>query len=201
MVHDMAPLPDDRQAVDDGIDRQVRLPPLQECGRIVCGAHTHGCQQDTVDGSFQRFAAPGRQQLEIQHAFVFHGEGLPCLSRANVDPCSPPGALGTSSAGQPTLRRKKTSILRKTLRSPGDQVRRCDMPPLTVTEHSSGDVRIFVVSGHLVAEKPLRVLESAIAAAMAEGARACLLDLQAVDYIDSAGIGTLVAIYRDVTAR
>jgi anti-sigma B factor antagonist len=75
------------------------------------------------------------------------------------------------------------------------------MPPLTVTEHSSGDVRIFVVSGHLVAEKPLRVLESAIAAAMAEGARACLLDLQAVDYIDSAGIGTLVAIYRDVTAR
>ena len=73
--------------------------------------------------------------------------------------------------------------------------------PLTITERAAGDVRIFALSGLLVAEEGVRTLRMAIASAVAGGARACLLDLSDVSYVDSAGVGCLVAVFRHVTAR
>lgn len=73
--------------------------------------------------------------------------------------------------------------------------------PLTITERTAGDVRIFALSGHLVAEDGVRALRTAIAAAVAAGTRACVLDLSDVSYVDSAGVGCLVAAYRHVTSR
>ena len=73
--------------------------------------------------------------------------------------------------------------------------------PLTITQRSTGDVRVFVLSGHLVAPEGVHVFRDAITVAVAHGARACLLDLSDVSYVDSAGVGALVAAYRHVTAR
>lgn len=71
--------------------------------------------------------------------------------------------------------------------------------PLTITERTVGDVRVFVLAGRLIAYEGTRTLHEAVTAAVAAGARACLLDLEGLAYIDSAGVGMLVEIYRLVT--
>jgi anti-sigma B factor antagonist len=73
--------------------------------------------------------------------------------------------------------------------------------PLTITQRTTGDVLVFVLSGHLVAPDGVRVFRDSITTAVAHGARACLLDLGDVSYVDSAGVGALVAAYRHVTSR
>jgi anti-sigma B factor antagonist len=73
--------------------------------------------------------------------------------------------------------------------------------PLTITQRRAGDVVIFVLSGHLVAYEGTRTLRDAVKSAVAAGTRACLLDLDDVSYVDSAGVGMLVEIYRHVTGH
>jgi anti-sigma B factor antagonist len=73
--------------------------------------------------------------------------------------------------------------------------------PLSITRRSTDDVAVFVLSGHLVAPEGVGVFRDSITSAVAHGARACLLDLSDVSYVDSAGVGALVAAYRHVTSR
>ena len=73
--------------------------------------------------------------------------------------------------------------------------------PLTITERRVGDVLILVLSGHLVAGRGTEPLRAAVRAAVDAGRRALLLDLEDLSYVDSAGVGMLVEVYRHVTAR
>ena len=73
--------------------------------------------------------------------------------------------------------------------------------PLTITQRRVGDVAIFVLSGHLVAGPGTQTLRDAVRAAVDAGSRALLLDLEDLSYVDSAGVGMLVEVYRHVTAR
>jgi len=52
---------------------------------------------------------------------------------------------------------------------------------------------VVALSGRLVLGKEVERLESAVNLLIADGARKFVLDLTALDYADSAGIGTLVS--------
>jgi anti-sigma B factor antagonist len=75
------------------------------------------------------------------------------------------------------------------------------MSPLTITPRSVGEVAILALSGHLVAGGGTHPLRAAVKAAVDGGTRALLLDLEDLSYVDSAGVGMLVEIYRHVTRR
>lgn len=72
---------------------------------------------------------------------------------------------------------------------------------LRITERTVGGVTIFELSGDLVYDGGTRLLREAMTRAVAAGARACLLDLHQITYLDSGGVGTLVAMFRHVTRR
>jgi anti-sigma B factor antagonist len=73
--------------------------------------------------------------------------------------------------------------------------------PLRITERKAGDVFIFTLSGALVFDEGTRMLRDVLRTAVAGGARACLLDLEHITYLDSGGVGTLVELFRHVTRR
>lgn len=60
---------------------------------------------------------------------------------------------------------------------------------------------IFSLSGRLVYDEGTRKLREVMTAAVEGGARACLLDLEQLTYLDSGGVGLLVAMFRHVTRR
>src|SRR5688572_13770039 len=72
---------------------------------------------------------------------------------------------------------------------------------LRITERTIGGVTILDLSGDLVYDGGTRVLREAVTKAVAGGARACLLDLHEITYLDSGGVGSLVAMFRHVTRR
>ena len=76
------------------------------------------------------------------------------------------------------------------------------MPPaLQVATRTVDGVTVFTLSGQLAYEDGTRELRRAMTAAVADGARLCLLDLREVTYLDSGGVGLLVAMFRHVTRR
>ena len=70
---------------------------------------------------------------------------------------------------------------------------------LRITERTIGTVTIFELSGDLVYDGGTRLLRERLTKAVAAGARACVLDLQEITYLDSGGVGSLVAMFRHVT--
>ena len=72
---------------------------------------------------------------------------------------------------------------------------------LEVARRNVGQVTVFVLSGQLAHEEGTRQLREALTAAVTDGARLCLLDLRNVTYLDSSGVGSLVALFRHVTRR
>jgi anti-sigma B factor antagonist len=72
---------------------------------------------------------------------------------------------------------------------------------LHITQRTVGAVTIFELSGDLVYDGGTRLLREELTKAVAAGARACLLDLGAVTYLDSGGVGSLVAMFRHVTRQ
>jgi anti-anti-sigma factor len=70
-----------------------------------------------------------------------------------------------------------------------------------VIERTVSGVTIFTLSGDLVYDDGTRVLRDVVKNAVAAGARACLLDLEGITYLDSGGVGTLVEMFRHVTRR
>jgi len=76
------------------------------------------------------------------------------------------------------------------------------MPPvLQIARRNHGNVTVFVLTGALAYEEGTRGLREAVSAAVADGPRSCLLDLRNVTYLDSGGVGLLVAMFRHVTRR
>ena len=72
---------------------------------------------------------------------------------------------------------------------------------LRITERAIAGVTILELSGDLVYDGGTRLLREAVTKVVAEGARACLLDLHDITYLDSGGVGSLVAMFRHVTRR
>jgi anti-anti-sigma factor len=72
---------------------------------------------------------------------------------------------------------------------------------LRITERAVGNVTIFELSGDLVYDGGTRLLRERLTKAVAVGARACLLDLHEITYLDSGGVGSLVAMFRHVTRQ
>jgi anti-anti-sigma factor len=76
------------------------------------------------------------------------------------------------------------------------------MPPvLQIAVRHVGPVTVFTLSGQLAYEDGTRRLREALTAAVADGPRSCLIDLRDVTYLDSGGVGLLVAMFRHVTRR
>jgi anti-sigma B factor antagonist len=74
-------------------------------------------------------------------------------------------------------------------------------PPLHISERVVGGVFIFSLSGALVFDDGTRMLREVLRNAVAGGARACLLDLEQITYLDSGGVGMLVEMFRHVTRQ
>jgi anti-anti-sigma factor len=72
---------------------------------------------------------------------------------------------------------------------------------LRINVRKVGEVTIFELSGDLVYDGGTRLLRESLTTAVAAGARACLLDLHDITYLDSGGVGSLVAMFRHVTRR
>lgn len=70
---------------------------------------------------------------------------------------------------------------------------------LRITERAAGNVTVFELSGDLVYDGGTRLLRESLTKAVAAGARACVLDLHEITYLDSGGVGALVAMFRHVT--
>ncbi len=73
--------------------------------------------------------------------------------------------------------------------------------PLRIVNRQVGDVVVLQLHGHLVADESDRALREHVHALALEGRTAVLLDLEDVSYIDSGGIGGLVQLYNELTAR
>ena len=72
---------------------------------------------------------------------------------------------------------------------------------LRITQRAVGGVTVFSLSGDLVYDEGTRMLRDVLTTAVAAGARACLLDLSQITYLDSGGVGSLVEMFRHVTRR
>jgi anti-sigma B factor antagonist len=72
---------------------------------------------------------------------------------------------------------------------------------LAIHERRVGPVTVLAISGWLVAYKGDEMLKGRVADLVRGGQTDLLLDLGAVDYIDSAGVGVLVSTLLHVTRR
>jgi anti-sigma B factor antagonist len=66
---------------------------------------------------------------------------------------------------------------------------------------TEGDVTILEFDGNIVLGEASGTLRDAVRASIADGARKLLLDLQGVNYIDSAGLGELVGCFATAEKR
>ena len=64
---------------------------------------------------------------------------------------------------------------------------------MKVKTRSSGNISILDLQGKLVLGEPVAALEQAVKGLIAEGHTRFIVNLKDVDYVDSAGIGELVA--------
>lgn len=66
---------------------------------------------------------------------------------------------------------------------------------MTIEEHRVGDVTILALKGRLVLDDGEVALRKRVDDLVAQGRVKLIVDLGGVDYVDSAGIGVLVAKY------
>jgi anti-sigma B factor antagonist len=66
---------------------------------------------------------------------------------------------------------------------------------LRIEQRQSAGVLIFQLRGRLVAEDGATLFRDKVTAALDGGAKDLLIDLSQVDYIDSGGVGSLVAMF------
>jgi anti-sigma B factor antagonist len=69
------------------------------------------------------------------------------------------------------------------------------MRRMTVVERRSGDVTILDLKGRLVFDEGDRVFRAHVDKLLAEGRTSIIVNLQEVTYVDSCGVGVLVAKY------
>ena len=73
--------------------------------------------------------------------------------------------------------------------------------PLRIAQRSIGEVVILELDGRLIVDEGDRVLSDHVKSLVTSGSRALLVDLKNVTYVDSGGIGALVALYTHVMRR
>jgi anti-sigma B factor antagonist len=72
---------------------------------------------------------------------------------------------------------------------------------VTIKQHEVGTVAVFAVSGRLTLEGSAGAVEQAVVREVDRGRKQIVIDVQDVSYVDSAGLGELVASYaRALTA-
>jgi anti-anti-sigma factor len=72
---------------------------------------------------------------------------------------------------------------------------------LVLSERRIGSVTLLEVSGHLVADDGDRVFMKRVTSLVGSGCLNLLVDLRNITYIDSGGVGALVAMYLHVRSR
>ena len=72
---------------------------------------------------------------------------------------------------------------------------------MTIAERSVGPVTILALSGRLVLDDGDALLRQRVDDLVARGQLKIIADLTALDYVDSAGIGVLIAKYLSVRRR
>jgi anti-sigma B factor antagonist len=72
---------------------------------------------------------------------------------------------------------------------------------MTIAERSVGPVTILALSGRLVLDDGDALLRQRVDDLVARGRLQIIADLTALDYVDSAGIGILIAKYLSVRRR
>jgi len=72
---------------------------------------------------------------------------------------------------------------------------------MTIAERSVGPVTILALSGRLVLDDGDALLRQRVDDLVARGQLKIIADLTALDYVDSAGIGILIAKYLSVRRR
>ncbi len=70
---------------------------------------------------------------------------------------------------------------------------------LKITSRETNGVLILKLEGRLVLGDPTRDVRETVKNAVASGKRKMIFDLGMVDYVDSSGLGTLVACYSSVS--
>jgi anti-sigma B factor antagonist len=73
--------------------------------------------------------------------------------------------------------------------------------PLRITTRDVGDVSIVSLDGWIVLGEESNALREELRALLSEGKKRIVLNLENVNYIDSAGLGTLVAAHHSAGGR
>ena len=66
---------------------------------------------------------------------------------------------------------------------------------ITIQQHELGTAAVFIVSGPLTVEGSAGAVQDAVVGAVEQGRKQILIDLRAVSYMDSAGLGELIGSY------
>lgn len=72
---------------------------------------------------------------------------------------------------------------------------------LAVSERRIGPVTLLEVSGRLIADDGDRIFIDRVTSLVRQGCLNVLVDLRNINFVDSAGVGALVAMYLHVTRR
>lgn len=72
---------------------------------------------------------------------------------------------------------------------------------MTIDEHRTGDVTILTLRGRLVLDDGDDALRQRVERLLGEGRLRIVLDFEGVDYMDSAGVGLVVAKYLSARRR
>jgi anti-sigma B factor antagonist len=73
--------------------------------------------------------------------------------------------------------------------------------PLSISEHAVGDVTVLALAGRLVFDDGEREFRDRVTSLVKAGRKRLLVDLENVTYVDSAGVGALVAMLLHVVRR
>ncbi|OFW07400.1 MAG: hypothetical protein A3H96_05355 [Acidobacteria bacterium RIFCSPLOWO2_02_FULL_67_36] len=73
--------------------------------------------------------------------------------------------------------------------------------PLLIRLRSAGDVTILELSGHLVFDEGDRAFREQVTSLVSAGRNRLIVDLKNVSYMDSGGVGGLVAMFLHVVKR
>ncbi len=72
------------------------------------------------------------------------------------------------------------------------------MAALNIVERRVGSVTLLALSGHLVADEGDRAFTERVSAALESGRVNIVVDLRGITYVDSGGLGALVAMFLQV---
>jgi anti-sigma B factor antagonist len=75
------------------------------------------------------------------------------------------------------------------------------MAALNIIERRAGSATLLALSGHLVADEGDRAFTARVSMLVDAGRLNILVDLRGITYVDSGGVGALVAMYMTVLRR